>query len=179
MKLNKTEIGQEIVSWVKTIILALLLAAGINTFIIVNAEVPSGSMENTIMTNDRIVAFRLSYIFTEPDRGDVVVFHFPDDPTGKTLYVKRVIGLPGEKLEIKKGRVYINDSRQPLPENYLKDKPMGDFGPYEIPEGSYFMMGDNRNDSEDARFWKNTYVEKDKMLGKVIFRYYKGFKLIE
>ena len=124
MKLNKTEIGQEIVSWVKTIILALLLAAGINTFIIVNAEVPSGSMENTIMTNDRIVAFRLSYIFTEPDRGDVVVFHFPDDPTGKTLYVKRVIGLPGEKLEIKKGRVYINDSRQPLPENYLKDKPM-------------------------------------------------------
>ena len=101
MKIDKTEIGKEIVSWVKTIILALLLAAGINTFIIVNAEVPSGSMENTIMTNDRIVAFRLSYLFVEPDRGDVVVFHFPDDPTGKTLYVKRIIGLPGEKIDRK------------------------------------------------------------------------------
>ena len=118
MKINKTEIAKEIVSWVKTIILALLLAAGINTFIIVNAEVPSGSMENTIMTNDRIVAFRLSYLFGKPDRGDVVVFHFPDDPTGKTLYVKRIIGLPGEKIEIKKGRVYINGNRQPLSEPY-------------------------------------------------------------
>lgn len=179
MKVDKTEVGKEIVSWVKTIILALLLAAGINTFIIVNAEVPSGSMENTIMTNDRIVAFRLSYLFGEPKRGDVVVFHFPDDPTGKTLYVKRIIGLPGEKLEIKKGRVYINDSRQPLMEGYLKEKAIGDFGAYEIPEGCYFMMGDNRNDSEDARFWQNTYVEKNKILGKVIFRYYKGFKIIE
>ena len=131
------------------------------------------------MTNDRIVAFRLSYLFSNPKRGDVVVFHFPDDPTGKTLYVKRVIGLPGEKLEIKKGRVYLNDSRQPLAEPYLKEKAIGDFGPYEIPEGCYFVMGDNRNDSEDARFWNNTYVEQDKFLGKVIFRYYKGFKLIE
>ncbi|NDO47248.1 signal peptidase I [Clostridium sp. MD294] len=179
MKIDKTEIGKEIVSWVKTIILALLLAAGINTFIIVNAEVPSGSMENTIMTNDRIVAFRLSYLFGEPDRGDVIVFHFPDDPTGKTLYVKRIIGLPGEKLEIKKGRVYINGNRQPLAEPYLKEKAIGDFGPYEVPEGCYFMMGDNRNDSQDARFWQNTYVEKSEILGKVIFRYYKGFKLIE
>ncbi len=95
------------------------------------------------------------------------------------MYVKRIIGLPGEKLEIKKGRVYINDSRQPLPESYLKEKAIGDFGPYEIPEGCYFMMGDNRNDSEDARFWQNTYVEKSEILGKVIFRYYKGFKIIE
>ena len=179
MKLDKTEVRKEIVSWVKTIILALILAACINSFIIVNAEVPSGSMENTIMTNDRIVAFRLSYLFAKPKRGDVIVFHFPDDPTGKTLYVKRIIGLPGEKLEIKKGRVYINDSRQPLAESYLKEKAIGDFGAYEIPEGCYFVMGDNRNDSEDARFWKNTYVEKDKILGKVIFRYYKGFKIIE
>lgn len=179
MKVDKTEIRKEIVSWVKTIILALLLAAAINTFVIVNAEVPSGSMENTIMTNDRIVAFRLAYLFGEPKKGDVVVFHFPDDPTGKTLYVKRIIGLPGEKLEIKKGRVYINDSRQPLPESYLKERAVGDFGPYEIPEGCYFMMGDNRNDSEDARFWQNTYVEKSEILGKVIFRYYKGFKIIE
>ncbi len=179
MKLDKTEVRKEFISWVKTIVLALLLAAGINTFVIVNAEVPSGSMENTIMTDDRIVAFRLSYLFAEPKRGDVVVFHFPDDPTGKTLYVKRIIGLPGETLEIRNGRVYIDESRQYLPEPYLKEKAIGDFGPYEIPEGCYFMMGDNRNGSEDARYWQNTYVEKGEILGKVIFRYYKGFKIIE
>ena len=75
--------------------------------------------------------------------------------------------------------IYLNDSRQPFAEPYLKEKALGDFGPYEIPEGCYFVMGDNRNDSEDARFWNNTYVEKDKLLGKVIFRYYKGFKVIE
>ena len=179
MNWKKSEVRDEIVSWIKTIVLALFLAWGINTFIIVNAEVPTGSMENTIMPGDRIVAFRLSYLFTDPEQGDVVVFHYPDDPTGETLYVKRIIGVPGDTIEINKGRVYINDSRQPLVESYLKEKPVGDFGPYHVPEDSYFMMGDNRNGSNDARFWDTTYVERDKLLGKVIFRYYKGFKLIE
>lgn len=167
----------EVFSWIKTIVLAVLLAAIINRFVIVNAKVPTGSMENTIMTNDRFVALRLSYWFGEPERGDVVVFKYPDNED--VLYVKRVIGLPGETITIKDGRVYINDSEEPLADEYVKEEPYGDFGPYTVPEGSYFMMGDNRNNSLDSRYWQNKFVEEDKILGKVVFKYYKGFKFIK
>ena len=93
-KLNsKKGIKSEILSWIFTIGFALVLAIIINSFIIVNATVPTGSMENTIMPKDRIVALRLSYMFEDPQRGDIVVFKYPDDE--KVLYVKRVIGLPG------------------------------------------------------------------------------------
>ncbi len=169
---------QEIISWIKTIVLSLILAGIVNTFLIVNAQVPTGSMENTIMPKDRIVASRLSYIAKDPERGDVVIFRYPDDLTGKTLFVKRVIGLPGDTVEIHDGNVYINQSDIPLEEPYIKEITLGDFGPYLVPEGEYFMLGDNRNNSKDSRFWQNTYVKKDKILGKVLFRFYKGFKKI-
>lgn len=168
---------KEIWSWAKTIALALVLAFIINSFIIVNATVPTGSMENTIMPNDRIIALRLSYLFDEPQRGDIVVFKYPDDED--ILYVKRVIGLPGETITIKDGRVYIDDSTEPLADEYIKETPYGDFGPYEVPEDHYFMMGDNRNESKDSRYWQNTYVEKSKILGKVYIKYYPGIKLIK
>ncbi len=171
-------IKTEIISWIKTIGSAIILALFITTFIIVNARVPSGSMENNIMTNDRIIANRLSYLFSEPKRFDVVVFKYPDDE--KVLFVKRVIGMPGETVEIIDGRVYIDGSDEPLPDEiYLKEKAVGDFGPFEVPEGHYFMMGDNRNESKDSRKWENKYLAKDKILGKVIFKYYKGFGLIK
>ena len=168
---------KEILSWVKTIILAVLLAFVVDTVFIVNATVPTGSMENTIMAGDRILALRTSYWFSDPERGDVVVFEDPDDPTGKTLYVKRIIGVGGDTVEVKDGDVLVNGQVQDEP--YIKEITEGDFGPYYVPEGCYFMMGDNRNKSLDARFWENTYVEKDAILGKVVLRYYKGFKIID
>ncbi len=167
----------EAFSWIKTIVLAVLLAFAINKFIIVNATVPTGSMENTIMPADRIVALRTSYYFGEPERGDVVVFRYPDNE--EVLYVKRVIGLPGETVTVRNGKVYINDETEPLYEDYLKEEFFGDYGPYVVPEGSYFMMGDNRNDSLDSRYWENKFVKEDKILGKVVFKYYKGFGLIK
>ncbi len=173
------DIKKEIFSWIKTILLALVLAWAVNNFVVVNATVPTGSMENTIMPNDRIIAFRLSYLTKEPQRGDIVIFRYPDDPTGETLYVKRVMGLPGDTIEVISGAVYVNGSKTPLAESYLKEQPLGDFGPYEVPEGTYFMMGDNRNSSLDSRYWHNTFVEKKEILGKVICRYYKGFKMIQ
>ena len=88
------------------------------------------------------------------------------------LYIKRVIGLPGDKVQIIDGKVYINDSETPLDEPYLPEPPEGDYGPYYVPEDSYFMLGDNRNWSKDSRFWTNTYVKKEKVLAKAIFRYY-------
>ena len=168
---------KEIWSWVKTIALALALAFFINSFIIVNATVPTGSMENTIMPNDRIIALRLSYLFGEPDRGDIAVFKYPDDES--VLYVKRVIGLPGDTVNIIDGKVYINDNTEPLEDIYIKETAYGTYGPYNVPEGHYFMMGDNRNESLDSRYWINTYVEEDKMLGKVYFRYWPGIKLLK
>jgi len=174
-------VRKEIVSWIITIAFAFILAIFINKVIIVNATVPTGSMENTIMPKDRIMALRLSYVFGSPERGDIAVFEYPDSPEGEKpiLYVKRIIGLPGDKIEIKDGKVYINDANEPLNEDsYLKELPAGDFGPYEVPEGAYFMLGDNRNNSLDSRFWSNTFVMKDKILGKVIFRYFPSFKLM-
>jgi signal peptidase I len=129
-------------------------------------------MENTIMPADNILGYRLSYIKEGPERGDVIFFYFPDDETQK--FVKRVIGLPGEKVTIKEGKVYINDSEVPLDEPYLKETWIRGAGPYEfvVPEDGYFCMGDNRNSSHDARYWVNTYVMKDKIIGKAIYIYY-------
>ncbi len=167
----------EIISWIKTIALSILIAFFIDSFIIVNATVPTGSMENTIMPGDRIIALRLTYYFNSPERGDIAVFKYPDDES--VLYVKRVIGLPGETIDIRDGKVYINNSDEPLDDSFVKDTPIGDFGTYEVPEGCYFMLGDNRNNSVDSRFWVNKFVEEDKILGKVYIKYYKGFEVLK
>lgn len=176
-KFDKQYIKKELLSWVFTIVTAIVLVYLITTFVIVNAKVPTGSMKNTIMPNDRLIAFRMSYMFSEPERGDIVVFKYPDDES--ILYVKRIIGLPGDTVNIIDGKVYINNSLEPLEENYVTVEEMqGSWGPYEVPEDSYFMLGDNRNDSKDSRFWQNTFVTKDKILGKVIFKYYPKIEII-
>nr|WP_317359571.1 signal peptidase I [uncultured Tyzzerella sp.] len=164
------KIKKELIDIIKTIVIAVIVAFIITNFIIVNAVVPTGSMKNTILPNDRLIAFRLSYLFSEPQRGDIVVFKAPDDES--VLYVKRIIGLPGETVNIVDGKVYINDSNEPLEDDYIMEEMLGSFGPYVVPEGSYFMMGDNRNDSQDSRYWTNTFLPEDNILGKVIFKYY-------
>lgn len=163
---------REIISWIQIIVFAVIIALVLNNFIIANSRVPTGSMETTIMSRSRVIGSRLAYLGSDPEREDVVIFHFPDDPTGKTYYVKRVIGLPGETVNIVDGKVYINDSETPLDEPYLPEPMFGSYGPYTVPEGCYFMLGDNRNNSRDARFWKNQFVEKDKIIAKVLFCYY-------
>ena len=175
VKKKKNNSVGELLSWLKTIAIAVIVTLLISNFVIVNATVPTGSMENTIMPKDRIVAFRLAYLFDTPKRGDVVIFEPPDgadDP-----YVKRVIGLPGEVIRIADGTVYINDT--PLEEPYLPEPMVGEFGPFEIPEDSYFMMGDNRNDSYDARYWHNKFVDRSEIMGKVIFKYFPSIGLVK
>lgn len=164
---------KEIFGWVQTIIFAMFLAFIVNSFLVVNAKVPTGSMENTVMTGDRILAWRGSYWFNDPEAGDIIVFKYPDDPTGETLYLKRIIGVGGDTVLIKEGNVYVND--EIVDEPFIKETTFGNFGPFEVPEGHSFVMGDNRNSSEDSRYWKNTYVEDEDILGKVIFRYFKEF----
>lgn len=169
---------KEIIEWVKIIISAAILAFFLNKCVIANSRVPTGSMETTIMAKDRVIGFRLSYLFQEPERGDVVIFHYPDDE--KTYYVKRIIGLPGDTIDIRHGHVYLNNSDTPLEEDYIRE-PMVDEPDmhFEVPEDSYFMMGDNRNQSSDARYWKNHYVAKNKIIAKVLFRYYPNISKIE
>lgn len=163
---------QEILSWVKIFIIALLIAAVLDNFIIINANVPSGSMEKTIMTGDRMIGSRLAYIKNSPKRGDVIIFKFPDDE--KQNFVKRVIGLPGEKVVVKEAKIYINDSDIPLEEDYLPEEwyTMNDGLEYQVPEDSYLVFGDNRNISSDARYWTNKFVKKEAIIAKAVIVYW-------
>lgn len=171
----KKPLKDEVISWIKTIAFCVIVALFINSFIIVNADIPTSSMENTIMTGDRIIANRLAYTFSEPERFDIIVFKFPDNPS--KLYVKRVIGMPGETVELIDGEVYINDKCL-AKEGYVKGNDTRDFGPYNVPEDHYFVLGDNREYSIDSRFWDNTYVPEDYVVAKPLFRYLPNFKLL-
>ena len=94
------------------------------------------------------------------------------------LHIRRVIGLPGETVEIKDGKVYIDGSETALDDSFIPEKMQGSFGPYTVPDNCYFMLGDNRNDSKDSRFWKNTFVRFDQIVGKAVVRYYPSIKLL-
>ena len=137
---------REILSWVIPFVIALAVAMFLKNYIIINADVPTGSMENTIMPGDRLIGNRLAYRSKSPERGDIVIFRYPDNE--EELYVKRVIGLPGETVDIRDGYIYIDGADTPLDE------------------------GDNRNDSWDARYWTNPYVREDKILGKAAVIYW-------
>lgn len=170
-----SSILKELLSYAKIIIFAIIFTLLFNNYIIVNAQIPSDSMSDGIKEGDRLFGFRLSYINSSPKRGDVVIFKFPDNEA-KT-YIKRVIGLPGDVVEIISGVLYING--EIYNEDYLKEPMLGSFGPYCVPDDHYFMLGDNRNDSADSRKWINTYVAKDKILAKALLKYYPYFVAIE
>ena len=171
-KEEKVDWKAELKSTLYTILVTVVVVFLLKTYVIINATVPTGSMENTILPGDNIMGFRIAYLLEEPERGDIIFFYFPDDETQK--YVKRIIGLPGEKVVINEGKIYIDDSEVPLEEPYLKEEWLNGVGPYEfqVPEDSYFVLGDNRNLSADARYWKNPYVSEEKIIGKAIFTYY-------
>lgn len=172
----------ELISWIQILVTAAVIAFVINTFIIANSRVPSGSMENTIMTGDRVIGSRLNYKFGNPKRGDIAIFIYPDDEARgiKTYYVKRIIGMPGDTVDIVDGKVYLNNSDTPLDESYIRE-PMEPEPPlhYEVPEDSYFMMGDNRNYSNDSRRWNNSFVKREKLIAKVMFQYFPKIKKLE
>ncbi len=163
---------KELTSWIFTFALAIVVALALKNFIIINITVPTGSMENTIMPGDDLLGLRVAYLFEEPKRGDIIVFKFPDDESQK--FIKRIIGLPGDLVQIQDGKIYINGSDSALEEPYLKEEWTVNAGPYEfvVPEGCYFVMGDNRNDSMDSRYWNNPFVTKEEFIGKAELIYY-------
>ena len=168
----------EWLDWLQIIVIAAVLAFVLNNFVIANARVPTGSMITTIMPGDRVIGSRLAYRFEAPKRGDIIIFHAPDEP--ETLYETRIRGMRGDKVTFRDGQVYLHDSETPLEENYIREpmKPAA-LQEFQVPEGAYFCMGDNRNGSVDARYWTNHYVYIDKIVAKVLFRYWPGIKALK
>lgn len=152
--------------YVIPVVVALAIVLVLRTFIVGMYYVPSGSMIPTLQLNDHVVVTKLSYKMHEPERGDVIVFKYPpneEQDLPEKDYVKRLIGLPGETLEIKNNTVYIDGVA--LDEPYVNsDTAMPDYGPITIPEGNYFAMGDNRNNSSDSRVWG--FVPEEYLIGK-------------
>ena len=185
------KIWHEIWDYIKMVIVVVLIVAVVNNVVLINAKIPSESMEKTVMTGDRLFGYRLAYginldlfgkqivskKFKDPERFDIVIFKYPDDES--QLYIKRLIGLPGETVEIKGGKVYIDGAETPLDDSFTPEMPRPeDLGPYVVPEDCYFMMGDNRNHSWDSRRWENTFVQFDQIVGKAIVRYFPSIKLL-
>jgi len=145
--------------YAKSIVIALIIALVVRTFIVQAFRIPSGSMIPTLLVGDHILVNKFIYHFKDPQHGDVVVFKFPLDP--KKDYIKRIIGIPGDRIEIRDKVVYRNG--KPLKEPYAIHEdnrtlpaafqPRDNFGPVVVPPNSYFMMGDNRDHSNDSRFW--------------------------
>ena len=179
--------ARELLGYIKILVAAFVLCWILTRVVFVNAYIPSSSMENTIMTGSRVLGIRLAYRFSDPSRGDIVIFHYPVDED--TLYIKRVIGLPGETVTISDGLIYIDGIQ--LNEDYLPEEWYADNDGYTftVPEGCYFMMGDNRNVSIDSRFWADealaegvastpeeaesyTYVKKEKIVAKAFVVYW-------
>lgn len=156
----------ELFSWIMVFVIGFVVAYLITHFVILKTEIVSGSMEPTIMTTDHVCGNRLAYFFSEPERGDVIFFQYPyaeeeaaaegSNPED-IIYIKRVIGLPGETVHIRDGAVYINDSETPLDEPYTHGQQTSDrhskFVDMVIPDNCYFVMGDNRSVSSDSRVW--------------------------
>lgn len=195
---KKEAMIKEVFSWIRVIGISIVISLLFRNVIFVNASIPTGSMENTIMTGDRLMGYRLAYLNSEPQRGDIIIFKYPLDE--EQLFVKRVIGLPGEMVDIKNSKIYINQQEIPLAESYLKEDwyKTNDDLHYVVPQGYYFVLGDNRNISLDGRLWceeavriglastqeeayYNNYcfVSEQKILGKAIMTYYPRIEIVD
>jgi signal peptidase I len=157
-----------IFEWVPTLFWAVLFALILRTYAVASFFIPSGSMEDTLLEHDLLIADKLSYkvLRRDPARGDIMIFQFPENR--RLDYIKRVIGLPGETIEVEDGVVFVD--AEPLSEKYIKEQPLLDYGPFTVPADHYFMMGDNRNHSQDSRVWGT--VPRSYFEGRALFIFY-------
>ena len=174
--------------YAEAIAIAILLALFIRTFVVQAFKIPSGSMLPTLLIGDHLLVNKFIYgirvpfsgkvlvPLKDPKSGDIIVFKFPKDRS--IDYIKRVVGVPGDKIEVKNKKVYRNDKLAEDPFAHFTSttilpgsvSPKDNFGPITVPEGKYFVMGDNRDNSSDSRFWG--FVETNDVLGKAMIIYW-------
>lgn len=157
----KKELGE----WIKTIVIALLIAFLVRSYLFQPYKVQMGSMQPTLRNNDLIMVNKMVYRFRDPVRGDIVVFNPPGN-TSTIHYIKRIIGLPGETVEVSDGKVFINNVE--LVEGYLRrENTPGQIGPLQLKEDEYFLLGDHRSNSMDSRDFGAVRLEH--IHGKTLF----------
>lgn len=172
-------INKKVIEYVEAIIVAVVIALVIRTFVLQPYTIPSGSMLNTLLSGDCVLVNKFVYgikiPFTddylvdigEPERGDVVVFEYPKNPSQD--YIKRIVGMPGDVIAVRDKQLYVNGQKPDEP-YVIHIRPAGlvapedNFGPFTVPQGEYFMMGDNRDDSADSRKWGT--VKRNALVGK-------------
>ena len=177
--------------WTEALIVAAILALIIRTFVVQAFKIPSGSMEDTLLIGDHLLVNKFIYgtqlpfsddpvlSIREPERGDIIVFEFPEDKDksyfNRRDFIKRVIGLPGDTVEIRNKSVFVNGERYITPEAVYKDGnltagPRDNMPPIKVPEDNYFVMGDNRDRSYDSRFWR--FVDRSAIKGLAFIKYW-------
>ena len=144
-----------------TLLLAAVIFVGLRA-VIDSRIIPSTSMEPTLQVGQRVIVSKVSYLFHEPERGDIIIFHPPNQPEDATPYIKRIIALPGDTVEIRDDAVYVNGQR--LEEPYVKEAPAYTYPATVVPENHYFVLGDNRNVSADSH--TGYTVSRDSIMGK-------------
>jgi signal peptidase I len=184
--------------WITELIVIVMVVLLIRAFVAQAYNIPSGSMKPTLLVGDFILVNKLVYRFSEPQRGDIVVFKYPIDPN--IDFIKRIVALPGEEVEVRNNQVFINGKPLPLIEvgrgeengvrkviyeevlpegikhkvQFYEDFPFSkrDFGPVVVPPNHYFVMGDNRDNSEDSRYWG--FLPRENIVGKAFVIYFSG-----
>jgi len=184
--------------WITELIVIVIIVLLIRAFVAQAYNIPSGSMKPTLLVGDFILVNKLVYRFSEPQRGDIVVFKYPIDPN--IDFIKRIVALPGEEVEVRNNQVFINGKPLPLIEvgrgeengvrkviyqevlpegikhkvQFYEDFPFSkrDFGPVVVPPNHYFVMGDNRDNSEDSRYWG--FLPRENIVGKAFVIYFSG-----
>ena len=147
-KKEKKSLGREIFEWVMVFVVAGVLALTVRTLIFEPVRVDGSSMRNTLVDNEFMIATKFDYLLGDPERFDIVICDYPNADDG--MYrVKRVIGMPGETIELLSGELYVNGEK--VEQNFDMTPNQTNFGPFTVPEDSYFVMGDNRNNSKDSR----------------------------
>ncbi len=160
---RRRSVGRE---WFQTIAVTWIVFLFMETFVLQGFRVYGSCMEPNLVTGERLLGNKFVYRMQPLRRGDVIVFRFPQDPT--KIYVKRVIGMPGESVEIREGAVLING--RPMRERYVVNLAHGDYPATDVPAGRYFVLGDNRDHSSDSRAWGT--VPAGLVEGKVWVRYW-------
>ena len=168
-------IAKELGAWLLYILIIIGISYLVITFVGQRTQVSGSSMETTLSDGDQLIVDKISYRFRDPSRYDIVVFPYKYEKN--TYYIKRIIGLPGETVEMRDNQLYINGVR--LDEAYLREAMDSEDYHFEVPDGCYLMLGDNRNYSADARYWPDPYVPEKKILAKVLFRDYPRIGIIE